>query len=212
MTPRLPPSHRQASERDTAEEREGETAVRGRRTWRRGDAGAGGVGAVQRRLVLALVRLADTPCIKRGLESPSAWKSPWFVDMQFQGSYFVSPADRTYNALGFVKQINVQTAAALAEAREVLVSGGQSENINSGKENLETTVMNSTLPSSKQPMSLKCSSSPATGMRVLLPRTAVSPSRSSAVSRSLACRWLGGSLEVVVVVVVRAPAPPTSLG
>ena len=31
-TPRLPPSHRQASERDTAEEREGETAVRGRRT------------------------------------------------------------------------------------------------------------------------------------------------------------------------------------
>uniref|UniRef100_A0A0E0B549 Uncharacterized protein n=1 Tax=Oryza glumipatula TaxID=40148 RepID=A0A0E0B549_9ORYZ len=161
MTPRLPPSHRQASERDTAEEREGETAVRGRRTWRRGDAGAGGVGAVQRRrvsgslagaevaveeelsLVLAAVpadarRLADTPCIKRGLESPSAWKSPWFVDMQFQGSYFVSPADRTYNALGFVKQINVQTAAALAEAREVLVSGGQSENINSGKENLES--------------------------------------------------------------------------
>lgn len=27
------------------------------------------------------------------------------------------------------------------------------------------TVMNSTLPSSKQPMSLMCSSSPATGMR-----------------------------------------------
>uniref|UniRef100_A0A0D3H8S2 Uncharacterized protein n=1 Tax=Oryza barthii TaxID=65489 RepID=A0A0D3H8S2_9ORYZ len=104
MTPRLPPSHRQASERDTAEEREGETAVRGRRTWGRGDAGAGGVGAVQRR----------------------------------RGSYFVSPADRTFNALGFVKQINVQTAAALAEAREVLVSGGQSENINSGKENLES--------------------------------------------------------------------------
>jgi hypothetical protein len=37
-----------------------------------------------------------------------------------------------------VKQINVQTAAALAEAREVLVSGRQSENINSGKENLES--------------------------------------------------------------------------
>ncbi|EAZ37168.1 hypothetical protein OsJ_21510 [Oryza sativa Japonica Group] len=102
-TPRLPPSHRQASERDTAEEREGETAVRGRRTWRRGDAGAGGVGAVQ-------------------------------------GSYFVSPADRTYDALGLVKQINVQTAAALAEAREVLAvaSGGQSENINYDKENLES--------------------------------------------------------------------------
>nr|ABA91066.2 hypothetical protein LOC_Os11g01430 [Oryza sativa Japonica Group] len=54
---------------------------------------------------LALVRLADTPGIKRGLESPSAWKSPWFVDMQFQGSYFVSPADRTYDALRLVKQI-----------------------------------------------------------------------------------------------------------
>ncbi|XP_040385775.1 transcription factor MYB3R-1-like isoform X2 [Oryza brachyantha] len=81
--------------------------------------------------------LADTPGIKRGLESPSAWKSPWFVDMQFQGSYFVSPADRTYDALGLVKQINVQTAAALAEAREVLASGGQSENRNSDKENME---------------------------------------------------------------------------
>nr|CAD22533.1 transcription factor myb [Oryza sativa] len=81
--------------------------------------------------------LADTPGIKRGLESPSAWKSPWFVDMQFQGSYFVSPANGSYDALGLVKQINVQTAAALAEAREVLASGGQSENINSDKENLE---------------------------------------------------------------------------
>ncbi len=57
-----------------------------------------------------------------------------------QGSYFVSPADRTYDALGLVKQINVQTAAALAEAREVLAvaSGGQSENINYDKENLES--------------------------------------------------------------------------
>ncbi|KAF0888668.1 hypothetical protein E2562_016469 [Oryza meyeriana var. granulata] len=82
--------------------------------------------------------LADTPGIKRGLESPSAWKSPWFVDVQFQGSYFVSPADRTYDALGLVKQINVQTAAALAEAREVLASGGQSEK-NSDKENVENS-------------------------------------------------------------------------
>ncbi|KAG8045758.1 hypothetical protein GUJ93_ZPchr0008g13146 [Zizania palustris] len=81
--------------------------------------------------------LADTPGIKRGLESPSAWKSPWFIDMQFQGSYFVSPADRTYDALGLVKQINVQTAAALAEAREVLASGTPSNNTNSDKENKE---------------------------------------------------------------------------
>ncbi|BAF04396.2 Os01g0229000 [Oryza sativa Japonica Group] len=78
--------------------------------------------------------LADTPGIKRGLESPSAWKSPWFVDMHFQGSYFTSPAD-SYDALGLMKQINVQTAAALVEAREVLASGGQCDNISSDKEN-----------------------------------------------------------------------------
>ncbi|KAL6874676.1 hypothetical protein ACP4OV_013341 [Aristida adscensionis] len=80
--------------------------------------------------------LADTPGIKRGLESPSAWKSPWF--MQFQGSYLVSPGDRTLDALGLVKQISVQNAAALVDACDVLASGNtdkdDKKNIDGSKE------------------------------------------------------------------------------
>uniref|UniRef100_A0ACD5VWQ3 Uncharacterized protein n=1 Tax=Avena sativa TaxID=4498 RepID=A0ACD5VWQ3_AVESA len=81
--------------------------------------------------------LADTPGVKRGLESPSAWKSPWFIDMQYKGSYFVSPAETTYDALGLMKRINVQSASALADAREVLASRGRSDNRNSDEENKE---------------------------------------------------------------------------
>lgn len=62
--------------------------------------------------------LADTPGIKRGLESPSAWKSPLFTTIQ--DAYFMSPASRGFDALGLVKQINEQSAAALEEAHEVL--------------------------------------------------------------------------------------------
>jgi len=57
------------------------------------------------------------------------------------GSYFVSPADATYNALGLMKWVNVQSAAALADAREVLASGSRSgsrfDDINCDKENKE---------------------------------------------------------------------------
>ncbi|XP_014753766.1 transcription factor MYB3R-1 isoform X2 [Brachypodium distachyon] len=81
--------------------------------------------------------LADTPGVKRGLESPSAWKSPWFTNMQYKGSYFVSPADITYDALGLMKRINVQSAAALADAREVLSSGNQRDNSKENKENID---------------------------------------------------------------------------
>lgn len=56
-----------------------------------------------------------------------------------QGSYFVSPGDRTYDALGLVKQINVHSAAALAEAREVLASGNRCDDRNSDKENRGNT-------------------------------------------------------------------------
>ena len=38
---------------------------------------------------------------------------------------FVSPADRTYDALGLVKQISKQSAAAAVEACEVLASGSR---------------------------------------------------------------------------------------
>lgn len=81
--------------------------------------------------------LADTPGVKRGLESPSAWKSPWFIDMQYKGSYFVSPADTTYDALGLMKRINVQSAAAFADAREVLASGSRCDSKDFDKENKE---------------------------------------------------------------------------
>ena len=54
-----------------------------------------------------------------------------------QGSYFVSPADATYDALGLMKRINVQSAAALADAREVLASGSRCDSRNSDKENKE---------------------------------------------------------------------------
>lgn len=81
--------------------------------------------------------LADTPGVKRGLESPSAWKSPWFIDMQYKGSYFVSPADTTYDALGLMKRINVQSASALADAREVLASGSRCDKRDFDKENKE---------------------------------------------------------------------------
>ncbi|XP_020245514.1 transcription factor MYB3R-1-like isoform X4 [Asparagus officinalis] len=78
---------------------------------------------------------ADTPSIKRGIESPSAWKSPWFMSSLLPGHgigidpfheeipYYMSPGDRTYDAIGLMRQLNEQSAAAVAEAREVLASG-----------------------------------------------------------------------------------------
>ncbi|OEL31841.1 Myb-related protein 3R-1 [Dichanthelium oligosanthes] len=81
--------------------------------------------------------LADTPGVKRGLESPSAWKSPWYIDMHMHFQGFVSPADRTYDALGLVKQISKQSAAAAVEACEVLASGSRTSG--SDKENKENT-------------------------------------------------------------------------
>ncbi|CAN6346952.1 unnamed protein product [Urochloa humidicola] len=85
--------------------------------------------------------LADTPGIKRGLESPSAWKSPLFTP--FQDAYFMSPPNRAFDALGLVKQINEQSAAALEEAHEVLASGSpwkRNSKENFDKENIENTA------------------------------------------------------------------------
>ncbi|CAO2186312.1 unnamed protein product [Urochloa humidicola] len=79
--------------------------------------------------------LADTPGVKRGLESPSAWKSPWYIDMHMHFQGFVSPADRTYDALGLVKQMSKHSAAAAVEASEVLASGNRGFD----KENKENT-------------------------------------------------------------------------
>uniref|UniRef100_A0A804MXM7 Myb-related protein 3R-1 n=1 Tax=Zea mays TaxID=4577 RepID=A0A804MXM7_MAIZE len=79
--------------------------------------------------------LADTPGIKRGLESPSAWKSPWYIDMHMHFQGFVSPADRTYDALGLVNRLSKHSAAAAVEACEMLASG----NTTSDKENKDNT-------------------------------------------------------------------------
>ncbi|XWS70339.1 hypothetical protein CRYUN_Cryun03dG0039500 [Craigia yunnanensis] len=103
--------------------------------------------------------LGETP-FKRSIESPSAWKSPWFINSFVPGpridteitiedmGYLMSPADRSYDAIGLMKQLSEHTAAAYADALEVLgnetpesiVKERRSNNPNMDKENnqLET--------------------------------------------------------------------------
>ncbi|XP_042488182.1 transcription factor MYB3R-1-like isoform X2 [Macadamia integrifolia] len=76
----------------------------------------------------------DTPSFKRSIESPSAWKSPWFMNSFLPGprvdtditiediGYFMSPGERSYDAIGLMKQLSEHTAAAVAEAQEILAS------------------------------------------------------------------------------------------
>ncbi|KAK8513607.1 hypothetical protein V6N13_002341 [Hibiscus sabdariffa] len=73
----------------------------------------------------------DTP-FKRSIESPSAWKSPWFINSFVPGpridtditiedmGYLMSPVERSYDAIGLMKQLSEHTAAAYADALEVL--------------------------------------------------------------------------------------------
>ncbi|PIM98999.1 Transcription factor, Myb superfamily [Handroanthus impetiginosus] len=73
----------------------------------------------------------ETP-FKRSIESPSAWKSPWFINAFLPGArvdtditiedigYFLSPGDQSYDAIGLMKQLGQQTASAFADAQEVL--------------------------------------------------------------------------------------------
>ncbi|CAI9772351.1 unnamed protein product [Fraxinus pennsylvanica] len=69
---------------------------------------------------------------KINIESPSAWKSPWFANSFLPGpgvdtditiediGYFMSPGDQGYDAIGLMKQLGEQTASALADAKEIL--------------------------------------------------------------------------------------------
>ncbi|KAK4277016.1 hypothetical protein QN277_015086 [Acacia crassicarpa] len=69
---------------------------------------------------------------RRSIESPSAWKSPWFIytfltspriDTEItveDFGYLMSPGDRSYDAIGWMKQVKEQTAAAYANAEEIL--------------------------------------------------------------------------------------------
>ncbi|MBA0839116.1 hypothetical protein Goarm_004882, partial [Gossypium armourianum] len=92
---------------------------------------------------------------RRSIESPSAWKSPWFINSFIPGpridteitiediGYVMSPAERSYDAIGLMKQLSEHTAAAYADALEVLgnetpksiVKGRLSNNRNMDKEN-----------------------------------------------------------------------------
>ncbi|GMJ15888.1 myb domain protein 3r-4, myb domain protein 3R4 [Hibiscus trionum] len=97
---------------------------------------------------------AGTP-FKRSIESPSAWKSPWFInsfipvprigtEIKIEDiGYLMSPAERSYDAIGLMKQLSEHTAASYADALEVLgnvtpesiVKGSRSKNCNVDKEN-----------------------------------------------------------------------------
>ncbi|KAF7830132.1 transcription factor MYB3R-1-like [Senna tora] len=69
---------------------------------------------------------------RRSIESPSAWKSPWFINTFLSSprvdtgitiedfGYFMSPGDRSYDAIGLMKQVKEQTATAYANAQEIL--------------------------------------------------------------------------------------------
>ncbi|XP_039012199.1 transcription factor MYB3R-1-like [Hibiscus syriacus] len=92
---------------------------------------------------------------KRSIESPSAWKSPWFINSFIPGpridteikiddiGYVMSPAERSYDAIGLMKQLSEHTAAAYAGAMEVLgnvtpesiVKGRRTKNRHVDKEN-----------------------------------------------------------------------------
>ncbi|KAJ6435037.1 hypothetical protein OIU84_000304 [Salix udensis] len=82
-------------------------------------------------LMMFISRFGDTP-FKRSIESPSAWKSPWFINSFVPGpridteisiediGYFMSPGDRSYDAIALMKELSEHTASAYADALEVL--------------------------------------------------------------------------------------------
>ncbi|XP_074276514.1 transcription factor MYB3R-1 [Silene latifolia] len=71
---------------------------------------------------------------RRSMESPSAWKSPWYFsslvscprfepDITIEDiGIFLSPGESSFDAIGLMKEINDQGADAYADAREVLGS------------------------------------------------------------------------------------------
>ncbi|XP_044463925.1 transcription factor MYB3R-1 [Mangifera indica] len=85
----------------------------------------------------------ETP-FKRSIESPSAWKSPWFMNAFMPGpridtditiediGYFLSPGERSYDAIGLMKQLSEHTAAAYADALEVLGNETSEKTVNEG--------------------------------------------------------------------------------
>lgn len=82
-------------------------------------------------VIASLSGPGETP-FKRSIESPSAWMSPWFFNSFLPGpridteisiediGYFSSPKERSLDAIGLMKQVSERTAAACANAHEVL--------------------------------------------------------------------------------------------
>ncbi|KAF9615418.1 hypothetical protein IFM89_023079 [Coptis chinensis] len=92
-----------------------------------------------------------TPILKRGFDSPSAWKSPWFANSFLPGpridtditiedmGYYTSPRDASYDALSLMRQLSEQSAAALAEAHEVLA--GENPEVSLKEQHSEPTCL-----------------------------------------------------------------------
>ncbi|CAN1346888.1 Transcription factor MYB3R-1 [Linum perenne] len=94
---------------------------------------------------------------KRSIESPSAWKSPWFINSAFipgqmigmdisveDVGYFLNPGKGSYDALTLLKQCSERTAAACANALEILgdetpqgtkIARGNNKSLNSDQVN-----------------------------------------------------------------------------
>ncbi|KAL1557357.1 hypothetical protein AAHA92_07944 [Salvia divinorum] len=75
----------------------------------------------------------ETTPYKRTMDSPSSWKSPWFINgfvpgprvdtditIEDIGYFLSSPVDGGYDAIGLMKQLGEQTASAFADAQKVL--------------------------------------------------------------------------------------------
>ncbi|XP_062149116.1 transcription factor MYB3R-4-like isoform X3 [Alnus glutinosa] len=82
----------------------------------------------------SISRFDDTPGRKRRIVSPSAWKSPLFINTALPGprfdmdltledlAYFLSPGMRSYDARGLMRQLSEDTSAVFDNAWDVLTS------------------------------------------------------------------------------------------
>ncbi|PWA86424.1 Homeodomain-like protein [Artemisia annua] len=112
----------------------------------------------------------ETP-FKRSFESPSAWKSPWFsfmpgprVDTEItidDIGYYVSPRERSYDALGLMRQLSEHTATAYATAQEVL--GNETPDSLVNKRYAERTSQESNLVTERRVLDFSECGSPAKG-------------------------------------------------
>lgn len=82
----------------------------------------------------SISRFDETPGRKRRIVSPSAWKSPLFINTALPGprfdmdltfedlAYFLSPGMRSYDARGLMRQLSEDTSAVFDNAWDILTS------------------------------------------------------------------------------------------